>query len=46
MTLNGQTVQNAGTNLYADLTGSSFTPGTNVIIYTLNQPGGTRNQNV
>jgi len=46
MSITGNTVQNAQTQLYADVTGSSFTPGTNVIIFSLNQTGGTKNQNV
>jgi len=45
MSVPGSIVQNASTKLYVDLTGSSFTPGTNIIIYSLNQTGGTRNQN-
>ena len=45
-TVNGSNIQNAGTNLYADVNGGNVAPGTNVIIYTLNQTGGTRNQDV
>ena len=45
-TVNGSNIQNAGTSLYADVNGGNVAPGTNVIIYTLNQTGGTRNQDV
>ena len=46
MSINGQTVQNEATDLYADVLGFSVAPGTNIIVFNLNQPGGTRNQNV
>ncbi|KAI9566381.1 hypothetical protein HD554DRAFT_2117692 [Boletus coccyginus] len=49
MSILGQTVQNAGAALYADLSGSSFAPGTNILLFNLNVgqggAGGTRNQN-
>jgi|UPI00003FE1E8 hypothetical protein len=49
MSVIGLTVRNAGTELYADLSGSNFAPGTNILIYNLNVgqggPNGTRNQN-
>jgi len=50
MSIVGQTVKNAGAALYADLSGSSFAPGTNILLFNLNVgqggAGGTRNQNV
>ena len=50
MSIIGQTVENAGVKLFADLYGGAPAPGTNVIVYNLN-PGqglvtGSRNQNV
>ncbi|KAH7889155.1 hypothetical protein F5I97DRAFT_1827076 [Phlebopus sp. FC_14] len=45
MAFNGYLVRNVGAQLYADLRGSNFQPPTDVLIFTLNQENGTRNQN-
>ena len=46
MSFNGYVIENVGNKLCADLRGSNIAPGTELVIYTLNQPGGTLNQNV
>ena len=46
MSANGQTIQNAAIGTYADLEGPTHVPGSNLIVYKLNQVNGTRNQNV
>jgi hypothetical protein len=46
MSVNGQIIQNAALGTYADLEGPTFVPGSNLIVYNLNQVNGTRNQNV
>jgi len=47
MSFNGDNIQNVRSRAYVDLSGSNFTPGAAIIIYTLNQsPSGTANQQV